>query len=328
MAELYNVNEVLESEKRKLQDDYDRQIFEDLYRKSEAATAATKKLLDELKTEAESISTLNVWKDIENMRGGYQYEKEEYFHCENIDEANEDQTGNEQYDVDDEIFDEFRNDQNETDKKPDEKGHENDDKSQIQNKEAVTETKKQDFKQNASVPIESSDNSWWIASENVLPEVLPEILPEIKEEKTSGVKYIFTTRPYSEIAHIHQRDKPIWLDIDLKKEIVLGEPDENEKKAMELEEKKMGKETRTSNLIYNGKNRKQKEEENENKKKRRTEIYNILNYGTKKRQMKEDKQTKSKQTKGEPRMTKKHIFQDFINLLFSCFRKTKPEEEL
>lgn len=67
---------------------------------------------------------------------------------------------------------------------------------------------------------------------------------------------------------------------------------------MELEEKKMGKETRTSNLIYNGKNRKQKEEENENKKKRRTEIYNILNYGTKKRQTKEDKQTKSKQTKG------------------------------
>ncbi|CAG2257407.1 unnamed protein product [Mytilus edulis] len=275
MAELHNVNEVLESEKRKLQDDYDRQIYEDLYRKS--------------------------------------------------DEANENQTGNEQYDVDDEIFDEFRNDQNETDKKPDEKGHENDDKSQIQNKEAVTETKKQDFKQNAVVPIESSDNSWWIASENVLPE----ILPEIKREKTSGVKYIFATCPYSEIAHIHQRDKPIWLDIDLKKEIVLGEPDENEKKAMELEEKKMGKETRTSILIYNGKNRKQKEEENENKKKRRTEIlYNILNYGTKKRQTKEDKQTKSKQTKGEPRMTKKHIFQDFINLLFSCFRKTKPEEVL
>ncbi|VDI53756.1 Hypothetical predicted protein [Mytilus galloprovincialis] len=324
MAELHNVNEVLEFEKRKLQDDYDRQIYEDLYRKSEAATAATKKFLDELKKEAESISELNVWKDIENMRVAYQYEKEEYFLCENIDEANGYQTGNEQDDVDDEIFDEFRNDQNETDKKPDEKGHENDDKSQLQKKEAVTETENQDFRQNDVVPIVSNDNSWWIASENVLPEVLP----EIKEEKTSGVKYIFTTRPYSEIAHIHQRDKPIWLDIDLKKEIVLGEPDENEKKAMELEEKKMGKETRTSNLIYNGKNRKQKEEENENKKKRRTEIHNILNYGTKKRQTKEDKLTKSKQTKGEPRMTKKHIFQDFINLLFSCFRKTKPEEEL
>ena len=51
---------------------------------AEAATAATKKLLDELKTEAESISELNVWKDIENMRVAYQYEKEEYFLCENI----------------------------------------------------------------------------------------------------------------------------------------------------------------------------------------------------------------------------------------------------
>lgn len=85
---------------------------------------------------------------------------------------------------------------------------------------------------------------------------------------------------------------------------------------MELEEKKMGKETRTSNLIYNGKNRKQKEEENENKKKRRTEIYNILNYGTKKRQTKEDKQTKSKQTKG---ITKVYIEHTQLQCVFISY---------
>ncbi|XP_063420694.1 uncharacterized protein LOC134705910 [Mytilus trossulus] len=262
MADIRNVNEVLESVKRKLQDDYDRQIYEDLYRKSEAATAATKKLLDELKKDAQSISELNIWKDIENMREAYQYEEEENFLCENI------------------------------------------------------------------VPIESSDNSWWIASENVLPEVLP----ETKEKKKSGVKYIFTTRPYSEIAHIHQRDKPIWLDVDLKKEIVLGEPDEEERQAMELEEKKMalrygpGKETITSNLFNNGKNRKQKDEETKNK--RRTEIYNMLNYGTKKRQTEEENKTKRKQTKGEPITKKKHTVQSIIDTLCSCFRKTKPEEAL
>lgn len=68
-----------------------------------------------------------------------------------------------------------------------------------------------------SVPIVSSDNSWWIASENVLPEVLP----EIKEEKTSGVKYIFTTRKFyirHKYEHLHSnivwycKKTKEWLD--------------------------------------------------------------------------------------------------------------------
>ncbi|XP_071156185.1 uncharacterized protein [Mytilus edulis] len=164
MAHFDNAKEILESEKKglkshlkkdshttgdkefcakteKMKEDLYRRNYEDLYRRTEAAT---KKLLGEFKKEAESILELNFWKDIENMRGDYHYPEEEGVPCEEIDHAKENIiTNNEQDDISNEllVFDEPSNDQHESEKN----GNESDEKLQIQNIEALTKTKIQDF---------------------------------------------------------------------------------------------------------------------------------------------------------------------------------------
>ncbi|CAC5390987.1 unnamed protein product [Mytilus coruscus] len=169
MADFHGVNEILESEKKrlisqlkkdsitkdeiefwtkteKIHEDFYRQNYEDLYRRSEAAT---RKLFDEFEKESKSISELNFWEDIEHMRGEYHYPEKECFLRENIDEVKEDKTSNGQDDIGNELIDESSNDLNETGNEPDENGNESDENSQMQNKEALTKTKKQDFTQNA-----------------------------------------------------------------------------------------------------------------------------------------------------------------------------------
>ncbi|CAG2200074.1 unnamed protein product [Mytilus edulis] len=154
MAHFDNAKEILESEKKglkshlkkdshtagdkesvcakteKMKEDLYRRNYEDLYRRTEAAT---KKLLGEFKKEAESILELNFWKDIENMRGDYHYPEEEGVPCEEIDHAKEDiKTNNEQDDISNEllVFDEPSNhDQHESEKN----WNESDKKLQIQN---------------------------------------------------------------------------------------------------------------------------------------------------------------------------------------------------
>ncbi|CAC5390986.1 unnamed protein product [Mytilus coruscus] len=181
------------------------------------------------------------------MRGEYHYPEEEGFLCENIDEVKEDKTSKGQ----DDIANQLSNDINETGNELDENGNESGENSQILNNEAVTETKKQDFGQNAVVPIESSDSPPWIASETLI------CLPEVKADESSVIRYSFTTRP-SSMAHIHQTGKPTWFDISLKKEIVLDVPDKSERKVMKKEEKKKG--TGTNNLLKDAKKRRQTED--------------------------------------------------------------------
>ncbi|XP_063420114.1 uncharacterized protein LOC134705297 [Mytilus trossulus] len=95
----------------------------------------------------------------------------------------------------------------------------------------------------------------------------------------------------SSLAYIHQKEDPTWTDISLKNDIELDIPDKNERKIMEKEEKKKEK------------------------------ITIKLSKADKKRRQKEDNKSKKKQTKDELKKAKKSTIRDFINSLFSCFRK-------
>ncbi|CAC5368274.1 unnamed protein product [Mytilus coruscus] len=111
-----------------------------------------------------------------------------------------DETIDDQDDIGNQPFDESSNDQHETGNEPEENRNESANNSQIQNNEAVIETKKQDFTQNADVPIRSSDSPIWIASETLI------YLPEVKPDETSVIRYIFTTHG------LHMAKKPTFRD--------------------------------------------------------------------------------------------------------------------
>ncbi|XP_071145062.1 uncharacterized protein [Mytilus edulis] len=100
------------------------------------------------------------------------------------------------------------------------------------------------------------------------------------------------------IAHIHKLEAPTWTDISLKNDNELDIPDKNERKIMEKQEKK--KEKRTNKLCK----------------------------ADKKRMQKEDNQSKKKQRNDGLKKAKKPTIRDFINSLFSCFRKQKKGEEI
>ncbi|XP_052080742.1 uncharacterized protein LOC127718726 [Mytilus californianus] len=219
------------------------------------------------------------------MRGEYHYPEEEGVPCEDTDEVKEDRTSNDQDDIGNQPFNETSDNQDDIGNQPFDET--SDDQADIGNQPFDETSDDEDD----IVPIESSDSPIWIASETLI------YLPEVKPDETPVIRYIFTTRP-SSLVHIHQNEEPTWIDISLKKEIVLDVPDKNERKVMIKEEKRNG--TGTNNLF------------NDAKKRRQTE----------------DSQSKKKQKTDGPHMAKKSTFRDFFKSLFSCIRKPKKVEAL